>query len=90
MQIIMELITIITMIIQTVTIHSSIYSTATTTTTMKTKRFTMTSATSMPKPFMMPYNILTILMREQASITIIRLIKMTSAMATAIHTNTST
>ena len=90
MQIIMELITSITMIIRTVTIPSSTYSTATTTTTMRMKRITMTSATSMPKPFMMPYNILTILMREQATITIIRLIMMNSAMATAIHTNTST
>ena len=58
----MELILSITMIIlfRTVTIPSSTYSMATTTTTTRTKSITMTSAISMPKLFMMLFNILTI------------------------------
>ena len=87
----MELILSITMIIlfRTVTIPSSTYSTATTTTTTRTMSIIMTSATSMPKLFMMPFNILTIHMSQQVIITIIRLIKMASAMAMVTHTNTS-
>ena len=62
----------------------------TTTIMTRMKSITMTSATSMLKPSMMLSSMVTIHTRDQAIITIIHPIKMTSAMATAIHTNTST